>query len=113
MKRLNISPRANWRSLCEKVGFNFHTDCGIPYWDEQHCYELSIAEVEILELATVHLQELYMEATEYVFCKNLSERLCIDPKNFKFAQQSWRNNEPSIYGRFALWTNFRLAIKAQ
>jgi glutathionylspermidine synthase len=102
MKRLNISPRPNWQSLCENVGFTFHTERGIPYWDEEHCYQLTLAEVEILERATAHLQELYIEATEYVFRNNLNERLSIDPKFFELAQYSWDNNEPSIYGRFDL-----------
>lgn len=102
MKRLNILPRLNWQSLCENVGFTFHTEDGVPYWDESHCYQLTLAEVEVLERATIHLQELYIEATEYVFHKNLNERLSIDPKFFELARYSWINDEPSIYGRFDL-----------
>jgi glutathionylspermidine synthase len=102
MERRMLTPRPHWQSRVEALGFHFHTAGEVPYWDESVCYRLSMREVEVLEQAADHLQALYIEATEYAFSHDLSERLRIPRTLFEYARRSWEQEEPSLYGRFDL-----------
>ena len=42
----------------ERLGLQFHTPEGHPYWDESACYRFSAREVDELEAATEELQRL-------------------------------------------------------
>src|SRR5436309_2888799 len=67
MKRITANPRADWEQTVESQGFLFHTgDEGQPYWDESAYYQFTRAEIDAIERATYALDEMCLQAVEYV-----------------------------------------------
>ena len=101
MERIKISPRNNWQSEIEKLGFGYHSTEG-AYWDETAYYTFSLAEIEEIEKATKTLWELCLSAVQHVIDKKLYSRMNI-PENFiPYIEKTWDEDHPSIYGRFDL-----------
>lgn len=107
MKRHKVAPRKNWEAKAEEIGFTYHT-CGNPskdgegtYWDESVAYEFSMVEIEDLEYATEECHKRCLDAVDKVVgSTDLMNKLCI-PKEFHEAiRKSWRDGDPSLYGRF-------------
>lgn len=87
----------------ESLGFYFHEIDGLPYWDESVFYAFTGEQIDRLEEVTRELYRMCKRLVEYVFSNNLGNRMAIPEPFFEYARQSWRNGEPSIYGRFDLW----------
>ncbi len=102
MKRYSIPPRANWQAIVESQGFYFHTVKGEPYWDESAYYTFSMNEVDQLEEATQALYALCLETMGAVVQQGAYDRLHIPEHFASTIEQSWRNREPGVYGRFDL-----------
>ena len=101
MERIKISPRNNWQSEIEKLGFGYHSTEG-AYWDETAYYTFSLAEIEEIEKATKTLWELCLSAVQHVIDKKLYSRMNI-PENFiPYMKKTWDEDHPSVYGRFDL-----------
>ena len=101
MERIKISPRNNWQSEIEKLGFGYHSTEG-AYWDETAYYTFSLAEIEEIEKATKTLWELCLSAVQHVIDKKLYSRMNI-PENFiPYIEKTWDEDHPSVYGRFDL-----------
>ncbi|MFM7927083.1 MAG: glutathionylspermidine synthase family protein, partial [Pirellula sp.] len=66
MKRVSGSPRTNWRSEVEKIGFSYHTIDGDLYWDESGWFEFSYEDIRVIEQATNVLHAMCIEAAECV-----------------------------------------------
>lgn len=80
----------------------FHTLKGEPYWDETAAYQLSSFEVDQLELAANTLHEMCLDLVDEVVNERMFGLFLI-PKEFEdYVTRSWREDEPSIYGRFDL-----------
>ena len=95
-------PRPDWPKKVEDLGFDFHTFDGEVYWDERACYRFTSEEVDRLELATGELQTRCIEAAERVIAKGDYGRFAI-PRDFHaLIEQSWNDDEKSLYGRFDL-----------
>ena len=102
MRREDRIPRIDWPKKVEDLGFDFHTFDGEVYWDERACYRFSAAEIDKLEAATGELQSRCIEAVESVIEKGDYERFRI-PEGFGgLIEQSWNDDEKSLYGRFDL-----------
>ncbi len=99
MRRLNVTPRNQWQKKFEELGFSFHTLDGL-YWDEGVCYEFTSREIDHLERVTDRLNEMCLEAVEHIFQKNLLAKIGIPEKFASYLQNSWENDERSVYGRF-------------
>jgi glutathionylspermidine synthase len=96
-------PRADWQARVESVGLPHHTGAdGTPYWDESACYTLSAAEVDELEAATAELHRICLEAAAHVIDRGRWAELAIPPAAVPLVEQSWREEEPTLYGRFDL-----------
>lgn len=102
MRRISISPRPNWESRVEDLGFYYHTIDGEPYWDESACYEFSLAEIEELEAATQALHELCLDAVQAVFDQDRLDEFQIPPEFQDWVRDSWDNDQPALFGRFDL-----------
>lgn len=102
MRRGTISPRTGWQSLVESQGLHYHTEEGVPYWDESVYYELTSSEVDTLEKATYELNRLCLEAVQVVIDEERWESFLIPEKYIDFIVDSWERDEVSIYGRFDL-----------
>lgn len=104
MVRQPSTPRADWRARCESVGFDFHTIDG-TYWDESVCYRFDADGIDALEAATGALHELCLAACDHAITHRRLDEFAI-PRSFQpLVERSWREREPSLFGRFDLaWT---------
>jgi glutathionylspermidine synthase len=101
MKRLSASPRPDWEQTVESQGFLFHTgDEGQPYWDESAYYQFTRAEIDQIEQATYALDEMCLQAVEYVISQGRFERFQVPPPFVDYVRQSWERDEITVYGRF-------------
>ncbi len=102
MRRVQQKPRANWPATVEHLGFHFHSINDEPYWDESVAYEFSAKEIDELENATQVLENLCLEAVEFVIDHQLYDRLNIPPKAIELIENSFRARDKSLYARFDL-----------
>src|SRR3954462_6539318 len=100
MLRIPVKPRDNWQATVESQGFHFHTPEDEPYWDESVCYLFNRRQVDQLEAATYALNDLCLEAVQHVIDNNLFHLFQIPPQFVPWVQQSWEEDEFTIYGRF-------------
>lgn len=102
MQRVREQPRADWVARVQKLGFEFHTMHGRPYWDESASYRFSASEIDRLEDATNELHRLCLDAVDHVVRRRRFAEFSI-PANFHpFIERSWQDREAEIYGRFDL-----------
>ncbi len=112
MRRERATPRPDWRARVESVGLPHHTGAdGAAYWDESHCYVLSMDEVETLEAATAELHRLCLDAAGHVIRERRWDELAIPRAVVPLIEASWAAAEPTLYGRFDLAVDQRGAPK--
>lgn len=102
MIRIQHPPRLNWQEEVERFGLLYHTFQGEPYWFEAAHYELSVEEVDVLELATEELHRICLEAVDTVIRSRNFEPFRIQPALWEVIEWSWENQRPGLYGRFDL-----------
>jgi len=102
MERLNFAPRWDWQAKAKAVGFTWHHDNGLPYWDESVAYAFSMAEVEDdIEAPTETLHAMCLDLVdEVVESEELMEAVDIPEPMRDYVANSWHAGEPSLYGRF-------------
>jgi len=107
MHRVKTSPRANWQQRVEEVGLTFHSPEGQTYWDESACYELTAAEVDLVEKAGNDVYAMCIKAAQHIIDKDLFERLALPPEAIPLIVESWNRDDFSLYGRFDFaWSGF-------
>jgi len=99
MKRKTTTPRPDWQSKVEALGFGFHT-LDTTYWDESAYYEFKMSEIDTIEKATNDLWEMSLEAVQYVIDKKLYRRFHIPEWFVPHIERTWNDDAPAIYGRF-------------
>jgi glutathionylspermidine synthase len=92
--------RKDWQKKVEEIGFHFYEIDGLPYWDESVYYQFSSEEIDKLEAATETLYAMCLELVEYVMRENLFGSLAIPEQFREYVKSSWKNKEPTLYGRF-------------
>jgi glutathionylspermidine synthase len=102
MQRHRRTARAHWREKVEELGLTYHSHASGPYWDESACYELTRAEVEMLEAAGNTLHRLCIEAAGEVIERGWWDRLKIPAAAVPSILRSWERDDFSLYGRFDL-----------
>ena len=102
MHRIRTAPRANWQERARELGFTFHSLNGETYWDESAYYAFSPAEMEReIEDPAQELEELCRTAVARIAGSDaLLERLRVPNMAWELIRTSWRNEDPSLYGRF-------------
>ena len=102
MRRIPLEPRPDWEKTAEANGFFFHHIDGEIYWDESACYALTLEEIETgLEDPAQELADMCLDlAADVVNSEELLQALAIPPLFWDMIRDSWRRNEPSLYGRF-------------
>ncbi|MBJ7483840.1 glutathionylspermidine synthase family protein [Brevundimonas sp.] len=102
MQRIKLSPRPDWQAKAEAVGFTWHHDSGQIYWDEAAAYEFSLAEIEDgIEAPTAELHAMCLDLVdEAVKSERLMTQLDIPEAMRDYVAESWKRNDPSLYGRF-------------
>ena len=104
MQRIASEERSDWRARAEEIGFNFHTIDGERYWDERAYYVFTLKEIESdLEAPTAELEKMCRELVARVVAdEQLMRRLAIPVPFWNWIARSWKQSEPSLYGRFDL-----------
>jgi len=102
MEREARVPRIDWTAKVEALGFGFHTFDGATYWDEAAAYRFTADEVDTLEAATAEIHARCLDAARHVVDRGDYERLRIPPAFHAYIERSWRESEPSLYGRMDL-----------
>jgi len=102
MRRVTMPPRPDWQSKAEAIGFVYHSSSGGPYWDESAAYAFSLSEIEqAIEPAAEACHALCLDlVAEVVTSDRLMVRLAIPATHRDFVAASWRDRQPSLYGRF-------------
>lgn len=107
MQRHIITPRSNWIEKAEEIGFTYHTsgvqseDGDGAYWDESIAYEFSMTEVEDIESATEECNARCLDLVDKVVGDtDLMTKIGIPSKYFNAIKKSWRDDDPTLYGRF-------------
>jgi glutathionylspermidine synthase len=102
MERLRFDPRPDWDATAQALGFTWRHDDGKPYWDETAAYAFSLSEIEDgIEAPTAELHSLCLDLVEEaVQSERLMEQLDIPEAMRDYVADSWKRNEPSLYGRF-------------
>ncbi len=102
MRRIAMTERAFWRQRAKDLGFSFHSPSGEVYWDESACYAFSLPEIESeIEDPAQDLEALCTSAVARITGDDrLLQRMAVPRSAWELIRQSWRRNDPSIYGRF-------------
>lgn len=102
MKRVDLTSRVMWRTKVERLGFDFHTIEGKPYWKEDAAYEFSSAEVDELEEATDEIHAMCMDLVSEIVRQGNYWKLGLNDYAASLVQSSWQANQFSLYGRMDL-----------
>jgi glutathionylspermidine synthase len=102
MNRIACAERDDWRETAAKVGFQFHSNEGEPYWDERAYYAFTLEEIERdIEEPTAELDRMCRElVARAVEDERMMRVLCIPERYWNFIAASWKRGDLSLYGRF-------------
>jgi glutathionylspermidine synthase len=109
VRRLLSDRRADWQRTVEGQGLSYAVDRGedgtaVPYWDESACYELTEADVDVLERATAELHRMALQAVR----RMVQNPAVIARHGLPEGSAAWLAasladpDATSIYGRFDL-----------
>lgn len=104
MQRITVRPRSNIAERAKETGFKLLEVDGAPYWDETAYYGFSLKQIEEdLEAPTAELAALCLDlAARVVRDERLLRRLRIPEHAWDLIAESWRRQDPSLYGRLDL-----------
>jgi len=102
MKRVTIAPRADWEKKVEAIGLIYHHTEGRPYWNESAYYSFRATEIDRIELASNELQEMCLQAAQYIIDNNRFKELAIPEVAIPVIKQAWGDEPPALYGRIDL-----------
>ena len=104
MQKIDLPERPQWRAKAEELGFTFADMHGEPYWDETSAYRFTLQQVEEdLEDPSTELHAMCREAVaEITASQDWMERLQIPEQHRDLVAESWRRQDPELYGRFDL-----------
>lgn len=104
MQKIILPERPDWRDKAAELGFTFADMHGEPYWEESSAYRFSLKQIETdLEDPATTLHAMCREAVDRIVAsEELMDRLEIPVAHRDLVADSWRRNEPELYGRFDL-----------
>jgi glutathionylspermidine synthase len=103
MRRVAHAPRPDFAARAAKLGFDFHTIDGAPYWVEDAHYEFTAEQVDILDDATMEIESACMEAVDRIVRDGGGYHLFgLSDLAASLVEASWLNKHRNIYGRMDL-----------
>jgi glutathionylspermidine synthase len=101
MRRIDCPERDDWRLTAEAAGFDFHSIDGERYWDERGYYAFTLDQIERgIEAPTGEIDAMCIELVgSAVDDENTLKRLKIPEAFWPLISESWRRDDPSLYGR--------------
>ncbi|WP_305970361.1 MULTISPECIES: glutathionylspermidine synthase family protein [unclassified Mameliella] len=102
MQKIHLPERPHWRDHASEVGFTFADMHGEPYWDESSAYAFTLDQIENdLEDPATELHSMCREAVaEIIASERLMAQLAIPENRRDLVADSWKQDDPEIYGRF-------------
>lgn len=107
MLRHTVPVRPNLDRIAHEHGFDFHIIDDEIYWDESRAYRFTLRQIEEqIEKPTAELHQMCLEVVDRALkSESVMEQLAIPPLYWDAIAESWRNNDPSLYGRMDfVWT---------
>lgn len=104
MDKITLPERPDWRATAKEAGFTFADMHGEPYWDETSAYRFTLRQIEEdIEDPSTDLHNMCRDAVaEIVGSEWMMDRMGIPAPHRDLIADSWRRNEPEIYGRLDL-----------
>lgn len=102
MRKIHIGERPDLKTIAEEAGFQFAEMHGEKYWDESTAYEFTLDEVENdIEDPATELHDMCRQAVDAVVSsEELMSQFEIPREHWDLVANSWKNDEPELYGRF-------------
>ena len=101
MQRERATPRRDWQSQLERIGFHFHS-LGGAYWDESACYRFTSREIDMLEETTAELHRMSLAAVRSIVERRAYSHFALTDWMGELVTKSWHQKAPSLYGRLDL-----------
>lgn len=103
MRRITTFPkRSDSDKQLESIGMDYHPN----YWQEGTVYIFTEDEIDLIESASQELHDLSIEmVSSIVSSGDYPEYFKLTDTAKQLIETSWKNNEPSVYGRFDLAYN--------
>lgn len=102
MERVLFTARPDWQNKVEQWGLTFHSESGLPYWDEAIYYQFTAIEIDALENATNELERLCNEAVQHIIDADRFAEFGITQPISELIKWAWEAEPPSLFGRFDL-----------
>jgi glutathionylspermidine synthase len=108
LRRERSTPRKDWQSTVESQGLIFGTPArdaagrSRPYWDESVHYVFDMDEVLSIEADVELLHSMCLEAVDNVVLTERYRDFGIPEWVWPKIAESWRRQDPHLYGRFDL-----------
>lgn len=107
MERYEFPKRKNFQEELEKIGFNYwNLPSGPkkePYWQEGVTYVFSETQIDQIQEATQELHDMSVQMVDQmVKTGDYPDYFCLDENSIPLIEQSWKRQDPSLYGRFDL-----------
>ena len=115
MFRKNFNQRENYSERLDQIGFQYHrvlSSDGEPYWTEGAAYQFTLEEIEKIEAVSHELHGMCLEtAGEIIESGDYPNEFALSNTAKSLIENSWRNNDFHIYGRFDLLLDSSGGIK--
>lgn len=104
MRRFKVLPRADFAACAAKIGFDYATVDGQPYWDESAAYAFTLRQIEDdIEAPSEELAALCVDVVSRLIGDEAALRKLAVPQHaWELIAASWKAGHPSLYGRFDL-----------
>lgn len=106
MLRKNFKKRHEYYNRLNEIGFQYHSVLSSdnePYWTEGAAYEFTLEHIEQIEAASEQLHEICLETVkDIVESGDYPAGFGLNDQSKALIEQSWRNDDMHIYGRFDL-----------
>lgn len=105
MQRFHLQARPNWEERLREVGFIWYAptpEHPVPYWSEEAYYSFTTNEIAQLKQDSQEITNIILEATHYAIEKERLTDLGIPAYLHRSIQDSWDQDDPTIYMRLDL-----------
>ncbi|CAI8940062.1 glutathionylspermidine synthase family protein [Kosakonia quasisacchari] len=101
MLRHDVAVRPDLERIARDHGFDFHIIDNEVYWDESRAYRFTLRQIEEqIEKPTAELHQMCLEVVDRAVADEaILRQLAIPPLYWDAIAESWRNRDPSLYGR--------------
>lgn len=107
MFRKKFNKRNNYSARLDEIGFQYHSvvsSDGEIYWTEGVAYEFTLEEIEKIEAVSEELHGICLETVgEIIESGDYPSEFGFNETAKSLIENSWRNNDFHVYGRFDLF----------